>query len=329
MEQIIVKNETSFADEEIKKDNTILPQLCSGFGQYHTNEPDPKKPNKILIPYETINLDQIRSMVDNPQDTNKDQAQWLIPSTLPSRTFKTQETEGEFYFLWADLDKEPKELAIVCSALKNIVGASQYEIYTTKSATAKAQKTRILIILAIPLDGKDWLFCQEILNDKLEENGIIPDRASERAAQPCYLPNKGKYYDSNSNRMGELFTPLESFKEAIDQKKLAIASAEKEIQEKREQAAKRKAELQYTGHEPSLLITAFNEAYTVVDILLQAGYDQKGDKFRHPNSSSGRYTASVKDGRVHTLSSDDPLFSNGKGAHDAFSAFEVLFHGGE
>ena len=32
---------------------------------------------------------------------------------------------------------------------------------------------------------------------------------------------------------------------------------------------------------------------------------------------------------VHTLSTRDPLFTDGKGAHDAFSAFRVLFHAGD
>jgi len=324
------KNETSFADEEIKKDKAILPQLCSGFGQFHTNEHDPKKPNKELTPYETINLDQIRSMVDNPQKVAKSVMQWLIPSTLLSRTFKTQETKGKFYLLWADLDKNPKELAIVVSSLKSIIGNNtQYEIYTTKSATEQAQKARILIFIATPLNGKEWQLCQEILNDKLEFLGIIPDRANEGWGQLCYLPNKGKFYASKSNREGALFDPLEAFKTEIEEKELAIVDAEKEIQLKRDQAAKRRKELKYTGNKPAQLITAFNEAYTVEDILLQAGYKQRGNTFCHPNSSSGRYTASIKDGRVHTLSSDDPLHSTGKGAHDAFSVFEVLFHGGE
>ena len=189
MEQIIVKNETSFADEEIKKDNAILPQLCSGFGQLHTNEKDPDKPYKVLTPYRQINLNKIRSMIDNPMSVEKDQAQWVIFSTLPSRNFKTQEKEGKFYFLWADLDKNPKKLVTV---LISIIGSNaQYEIYTTKSATEQEQRARILIVLYEPLNGKDWLLCQEALNDKLEEQGITPDRATERAAQLCYLPNKG------------------------------------------------------------------------------------------------------------------------------------------
>lgn len=305
-------------------------KFCSGFGQFHSNEIDQAKPNKKLTPYEIINSDQIRLMVDNPKDIAKSVMQWLIFSTFLSRNFKKQLEKGKFYGLWADLDKNPKKLDTVMGALISILGDNiQYELYTTKSATERNQKARILIFLATPLNGEEWQLCQEIINDKLEALGITPDRANEGCGQLCYLPNKGPFYDSKSNREGALLDPLEAWGDELEQKRLAIAESEKEIQEKHEQTEKRRKELKYTGNKPDHLITAFNEAYTVEDILLEAGYDQKGDKFRHPNSSSGRYTASVKDGRVHTLSSDDPLYSNDEGAHDAFSAFTVLFHGGE
>ena len=84
---------------------TIL--MMSGYGQHHTNEPDPQKPQKTLKPYVTIDLEGIRKLVDNPQQCDKSKAQWLIPSTLPSRNFKQQEQQGEFWLLWADFDDHP------------------------------------------------------------------------------------------------------------------------------------------------------------------------------------------------------------------------------
>ncbi len=59
------------------------------------------------------------------------------------------------------------------------------------------------------------------------------------------------------------------------------------------------------------------------------GYDQRGGKFRHPNSESGSFSTSIKDGRVHALSPNDLLYTgHGGGAHDAFSTFVALKHGG-
>ena len=68
--------------------------------------------------------------------------------------------------------------------------------------------------------------------------------------------------------------------------------------------------------------------------MTSKGYDQEGETFRHPNSESGSFSATVRLDdkgvlRVHTLSTSDPLYSNGKGAHDAFSVYTELEHGGD
>ena len=170
--------------------------LCSGFGQHHTNEADPDKPRKKLTPYVGITLNGVRSLVDNPQQVDKAAAQWMIPSTLMSRKFKEQEQHGEYYFLWADIDKDAPPLDELVEFLKDYA----FEIYTSRSATREIPKSRILLALSKPLCWADWKLCQEILNDKLEAAGIIPDRANERAAQLCYLPNRGEFYDSRSQR---------------------------------------------------------------------------------------------------------------------------------
>lgn len=303
-----------------------IAKLTTGFGQFHTNEPG--KANRR--PYLGIDLDSIRALVDNPQQIDKAEAQWLIPSTLRSRTFKEQEAHGEFWLLWADIDQTPPTLEAVESALAwGILCGHDFEIYTSRSAREDYQKARILIPLSKPLSGGDWLICQQILNDGLESSGIIPDRKSEGCAQLCYLPNRGEYYDTRSCREGLLLNPLIDWAQEI-----ALKRAEKAQEAAR--AALRKAEAQKkrearVAQGNDSLIDAFNAAHDVGDILIQAGYDQDGtrNRYRHPRSESGSYSASVKDGRVHSLSSADPLYTDGAGAHDAFSAFCILFHHGD
>lgn len=303
-----------------------VPTMTSGFGQIHTNEFDPAKPDRRLRPYEQINFDGIRHLVDNPQQVDKSKGQWVIPSSLPSRTFKEQEQNGEYWMLWSDLDKDPKPLDDVHAALLyQILNECDHEVYTSRSATDSNQKGRILVFLSKPLSGIDWGLCQEALNDKLEDAGIIPDRASERFAQLCYLPNRGAFYDSRSQRNGELFDPLTVWAGEIAEKRDAIKGQAAALEALRKAAAKRREALGASDAPDT--IGAFNRAYTVQEMLLRNGYDQRGNTFRHPNSESGSYSASIdpKTGRVHSLSSADPI-SIGKGAHDAFSVFQVLFH---
>jgi len=317
----ILEEETSQADS--------MPLLCSGYGQFHTCEPG--KDNRK--PYAQINLEGIRQLVDKPQQVDKSQAQWLIPSTLLSRSFKEQEANGEFWMLWADIDINHNGITAIAGIVESLILGCDYEIYTSKSATEDNQKCRILIPLDKPLSVADWGLYQQILNDKLQDNDITPDRASERPAQLCYLPNRGEYYDSKSKRNGTCFDSSLEWADEIKNKHDEIAHQAEELERRSKEAeSKREAFKSYSGTSalPDL-IGAFNQSYTVQDILLQAGYGQKSNSFRHPHSESGSFSASVRNGRVHSLSSNDPLFTGdcGGGAHDAFSAFTVLQHNGD
>ena len=306
--------------------------MTSGFGQYHTNE-DGKANRK---PYSSIDLAGIEALVDNPQQVDKSKAQWVIPSTLATRTFKDQEDYGEYWLLWADLDQNPKPLLevsdILIDVIETLVDDFNFEIYTSKSAQEINQKSRILIPLGKALPGPDWVICQQILNDKLEASGITPDRKSECSAQLCYLPNRGDFYDSISERNGISFDPSTVWASEITAKKQLIADHKKALEIIQNETTERRAKLTLTLDASGTpdLIGAFNDVYSVQEILLNNQYSQRGNTFRHQNSESGSYSASVKDGRVHSLSSADPLYTGGGGvgAHDAFSAFRVLQHQG-
>lgn len=305
--------------------NILTAEFVSGFGQKHTNEPGAAFPR----PYSAITLDGIRQLVDGPQQVDKAKAQWFIPSTLPRRKAKQQEANGQFWMLWADVDHNPPPLPVLANLVRIIIGDVACEIYTSRSAKADYQKARILIPLSEPLDGATWRHVQAILNDELVLSGITPDAANEGAGQLCYLPNRGEYYDTASNRTDTLFQPLRVWEAAIAEKRQK-AERQAAEQEARRQAAAARREALTAEDTANSIIHAFNNVYDVEDILLAAGYDQDGGRFRHPESESGSFSASVLNGRVHSLSAADPLYTGqGGGAHDAFSAFTVLFAGGD
>jgi hypothetical protein len=303
--------------------------MVSGYGRYHTDNPESARPE----PYTTIDLEGIRALVDDPQAVPKDtNEQWVIPSSLLSRDGRRQENDGEYWMLWADFDLDPKPIqqihdAIICE----IVGIYDFELYNSRSAKEQKPKSRALIPLSKPLCGRDWRLAQEVLSEELMAAGFTPDPAALKFNQICYLPNRGELYETLSERDGELFDPMTAWAEKIEAKRQALREAAKKLEaEKKAASERRKAAIEAraaTGGRS--LIDAFNDHYSVHEILSQAGYDQRGDSFRHPGSESGSYSATVKDGRVHSLSSNDPLFTGGGGggAHDAFSAFKVLMHG--
>jgi hypothetical protein len=302
--------------------------MISGFGKFHTNKNGDN-------PYSRLEWSDILAMVDAPQqDVKKDDAQWLIPSSLDSRVHQEQFDRGCFHALWADCDwknvEEPLSMTKVAQVVASLIDGADYEVYASRSAKDDQQKCRILIPLDKPLSGGDWVMAQRVLNALLEEAGIPPDTASEGAGQLCYLPNRGAFYDAINQRGRYFFNPLVSWKDpiaAIRQEDQAQADA---LEAKRDAMRKHGDSLKAAdvGQGGPSLIQTFNATFSIDDILIQAGYDQRGQHFRHPQSETGSFSASVKDGRVYSLSSSDPLYT-GDHAHDAFSAFTVLFHRGD
>ena len=330
--------------------------LVSGFGQYHTNEFDPDKPNKKLTAYDTITWPEIVSMAQTPPRVSKVDGQWFIPSTLASRSFEAQEAKGEYGVLCFDFDLNALPLNDVVNAVDDAIGSQvQLVTYASRSATPVRCKCRVLVPLALPLKYQDYQAVLRILNDRLEasrENrdieivnqdtgeikvvighDLTPDRALERAAQLVYLPNKGDFYDYGTCD-GELFDPPKTMAKELAEYFASIEIERQAAQIEREarQAQALEKRQAITTSEEARPIDAFKDTYTVEEMLLKAGYDFDGThNYRHPRSESGSYSASVEKGRVFSLSTNDPLYTADatNGAHDAFSAFCVLFHGGD
>ena len=248
--------------------------------------------------------------------------------------------------MWADVDQgegigdnaveffagDPRHKSIEdirCVLDFDVVEGANFELYASNSATENRQKCRILVPLDKPLCGGDWMLCQEVLNAMLLSAGIVPDDANLSCNQVMYLPNRGKFYQAFSERNSDYFDPMMAWAKEIAECRQALAARAADVARRKAEALERRKERRYTGSQS--VIAAFNEAYLVEEILLQHGYEQHGDRFRHPDSESGSFSASVRDGRVHSFSSSDPLYTEGGGvgAHDAFSAFRALKHGGD
>ncbi|WP_371185061.1 hypothetical protein [Thalassotalea maritima] len=289
--------------------------LCSGYGPYHTDKKSP------LI---GVTFEHIQNLVDSPQQVSKENSLWAIPSSLFTRDSNKQSIDGSYYFLWADIDESHYSI----NELANIVGTLDccFELYTTKSSIIEKPRFRILIPLPYPITMVNWVLSQKCLSTFLQTHSIITDKCAERPTQLCYLPNRGEHYDSISERAKALFDiniwqgQMVHFQE--EEKRREQTS----IQRMHEKTQLRQAS---SYAQETSLIDQFDKDYPVEKILLMKNYEQLGaDKFRHPASESGSFSARVLDGRVHSLSNADPLFSE-EGAHDSFSAFTVLFHNGD
>jgi hypothetical protein len=246
-------------------------------------------------------------------------------SAFHSRTFAEQMTHGVYYAIALDVDVTAPPMAELSQWWESITGGTDAIAYTTRSATKANPKCRLIAFLDKPMTFAEWSIASKVLNDKAEHDGIAPDRATERAAQLIYLPNRGEHYDYYFWRDDNPLDPHKEWISDYEAEEQQRWQAGEEAEKAKREAEVKRIEFIASGRES--VIKQFNDANPIETILLRAGYDRQGSRFRHPNSESGSYSASVKDGRVFSLSPNDPLY--GERANDSFGALTILFFGGD
>jgi hypothetical protein len=217
----------SFLSEEA---TTYQMGFCSGIGQYHSvNNPlDPKA-------YLTITGQEVEALAVNPPSVPKPQAKWAIFSNLHSRTHSIQREHGQYGAAWLDIDQNKTGFENVIQSNRLILPGTKFIAYLTRSATPENHKCRVIAPFAGLCLGADYALIQKILNDRLEAAGITPDRATERAGQVCYLPNRGELYRHHIEP-GDLCNRQAVFADELAAEKEKTRLAELALQERREQA---------------------------------------------------------------------------------------------
>ena len=316
---------------EVRIDCQAVTQaFVSGCGGYHTAHPESDNPR----PYATVTPKQITTMIETPPSVAKDQAQWMIPSATNgeyARVHEFQREMGQFYALWADLDKvEGLTFLDVQARIKQALPGTAFLAYTTRSATENNPRCRVLIFLAIPIPGKDFSTISRILNNRLEAVGLPPDRATERPGQLCYLPNRGEYYQ-HLILEGEPLNPDMVFSGEIqaEQERLKAEAAELEARHL-ESLQKIQARIDSGQADP---VEAFKAAYPLELALERYGNTRHGNKWISRNSESGKPGISVKDGKwISHHESDAGIGQPAQGGGtwgDAFDLFVYYEHGGD
>lgn len=296
--------------------------LCSGTGQFHTD----KATCPTCKPYQTITLAEIISMVDSQKSVAKENAPWFIPSTLKTREATKQRESGQYFAVWCDFD-EHTELSHIKAVLAEL--CCFYIIYSSRSATLDRQKWRVIIPLATPANATEWQQIAAIINDKFEAAGIVPDRASERVNQICYLPNKGEFYRSHIESTLDYLDWSNTLAAELLQKRQA-AQRDKEHSARLIESSRLKAieRMQSSSLSP---IEAYNAAYSIEQSLACYGYRKSGNKWLSPNSESGNPGVTVKDEKWISGHGSDAGIGKpctGGTMGDAFDLFTFYDHNG-
>ncbi|MGM0914124.1 MAG: AAA family ATPase [Pseudomonadota bacterium] len=300
-------------------------RFCSGVGQYHS--PDNKRDPRAL---ETITGAGVVALMNHPQRVPKARARWSIFSDYPSRRAEDQRQHGRFFALWADLDRDPPALQDAADRLAANLGATVLA-YTSASATAGNPKARLVVPLANTCPGRHFEACQRILNDRLEALGITPDRATERANQVCYLPNRGGFYAATAGEdllaLGG-FEWAETFAAELAAHDRAEAERREALERRQAKARAKMAERHTTGQASP--IAAYNAAFPLPLVLEANGYTRHGSRWLSPLSESGAPGVTItKDGtRWHTAHESDRAAGLPEWG-DAFDLFTFWEHDGD
>lgn len=298
--------------------------------------------------YDGINISDIAKLVSEPQGKEKADASFIIPSTYrdhDGRNHATQREHGEYWLLAIDVDEGDPSLTELRTAVATVTGDASALIYSSSGASQDNRKWRVLIPLALPISGDEYVDAQLALFDLMQQEGITCDASLSRTGQPIYLPNvpparrdeqgEPSFYHGVRHRGGGLLIPSESTIWAnleFRRKNEAIA-AERAAAERALRAQEREQKRsKFDDDDP---IDVFNQRHTISDIMLKYGYERKGrsDSYRSPMQSSGSFA--TKDFGTHwvSLSGSDRASGIGQASGefcygDAFDIWAHFEHGG-
>lgn len=295
--------------------------------------------------YKTLTLREVFDA--EPALRDKAQAPAMIPSSysrFDARRHEAQRQRGHYVALAADIDQGNVAMDAVRAVVRAFVGEGvAFLVYSSSSAKPDAKKWRIVVPLAEALPFAAWQDLQEAFFTFMEAQGVAVDWALSRAGQPVYLPNVP------TDKRDWQGKPLFHERECVDGRGLTDADGvvsaaladlraareRDEAERQRAQQAARQALQARAGSTKSAVIDAFNQAYSVEQMLEANGYERgPRDSWRSPYQSSKTFaTRNFGDHWVSMSESDDRA---GLGAScdagrfgDAFDLFCHFDHRGD
>ena len=301
--------------------------------------------------YLGITLKEIADMVKTPQATEKADAAFVIASTYrkhDGRNHAAQRECGEYWMLAIDVDEGDVIFSALLNAVTELLMDATTLIYSSSGASEENKKWRVLIPLAEPLSGQDYVDAQLALFEiMLREYNITCDGALARTGQPIYLPNvppakrgdEGEplFYKSNLSRgdgmliakSGKIWATVE-----FNRKNAEIAEQRAELDRQRRVKQREEKRAQYpTSDDP---VDEFNGNHTIADLFIQHGYEKQGgsDSYKSPHSTTGSFA--TKDFGTHWVSLSGSDLAAGIGTSsghfcwgDAFDLYVHFEHGGD
>jgi hypothetical protein len=295
--------------------------------------------------YDTLTLGEVFD--SSPANRNKLDAPAMIPSSycrFDARKHEAQRQHGIYVALAGDIDTGNVPMEQVQGVVSEFVGDYVATlIYSSSGATEQNRKWRVIVPLAQAVTFDPWRDLQEAFFGFMEANGIVMDWAMARAGQPVYLPNvpvdkrdfQGEpLFHQRHATPGRGLTNRDGMAERALSEVHAARKRDESERQRVQQAAKQAMQARGTGSK-SAVIDAFNQAYSIEQMLEANGY-QRGprDSWRSPYQSSK--TFATKNFGDYWVSMSESDADAGVGAEcasgrygDAFDLFCHFDHKGD
>ncbi|MFA0349674.1 YfjI family protein [Vibrio sp. 10N.222.55.C6] len=284
--------------------------------------------------FNTDGLDALIQSMATPQDLTmyppndkgklkeaKTKCAWFLPSDIKTSKKKDDvESHNNYTALVADVDTGNRELSAIREILSGASIKASY-IYTTVSSKADDKRWRVVVPITEGIDTDHWVALQNYLTHILDGDSCV-GRTQQISYKPALTVFNRESYDYHVEE-GE---PLDVFGSdfAIAARAYLIETLENEP------PALSEPQKQYTGNQLSP-IEAFNNDNEWIDLLVRYGYTQQGNRWLHPDSTSG--TAGVfisykndPNGRYVSSHESDPLHGH---SHDKFDLYVQGEHSGD
>ena len=217
--------------------------------------------------------------------------------------------------IWVDIDEGDPPWESVVHAAQTIAQGHEFLIYTSRSHGearedgSTKQKYRILFPHITNLPMHAYKHFAKVLNDKVASLGLIPDRATQKASQICYLPNAGPRFQWHWQRGPRIDLGGEHFHWWWFEAQRDFAQAEKERGRKDERS-----------RSPVGAFCRKHDAASMLDLLGFETYD--GVNWHWPGQTTSSFgTKSDEDGRGWVTASESVRTYLGRANGDSFDLY--------
>lgn len=311
------------------------------------------KINDKTSEYEGITWAEIVKLTENPQQKEKLEAAFIIPSTYRNydgRGHEAQRLHGEYYMLAIDVDSGNLDINYIIGGIETICGDVAMIGYSSSSATPDDRKWRVMIPIKEKLNGEAYSLFQIAFFELLGEKGINCDYVLSRNGQVIYLPNvpsskrdennKPVFYQYNIRRAKVMnLTNDHPISIRATENRVKQEEAHRVLEEERKKRQIDKAQKLAENPDQIFPIDEFNARHSVEDMLLRYGYDRLGgsDQWKSPHQTTKSYATKNYGDYWVSMSGTDAangvgnLKGNDKAAYcwgDAFTLFCHYEHDG-